>query len=122
MPTQMAPGRPTSAADTVPLMDTEAGDGSNVVPAHKTLPLPTYVRVTNLANGRSIVVRVNDRGPFVANPIIDLSYPAAHKLDITRAGTALVEVEALTPGSLGEVSREVSAGQQVPTLAGGLST
>lgn len=65
--------------------------------AHKTLPIPAYARVTNLANGRSIVVRINDRGPFVKNRIIDLSYTAAHKLDMTRAGTAFVEVEVITP-------------------------
>ena len=66
--------------------------------AHKTLPLPTYARVTNLKNGRSVVVRINDRGPFVANRLIDLSYTAAAKLDMLREGTALVEVRALTPG------------------------
>lgn len=65
--------------------------------AHKTLPLPCYVRVTNLSNGRSIVVKVNDRGPFVANRLIDLSYVAAAKLDILATGTALVEVQAITP-------------------------
>lgn len=64
--------------------------------AHKTLPLPCYARVTNLANGRSVVVRINDRGPFVANRIIDLSYTAAVKLDMVRNGTAFVQVEALT--------------------------
>lgn len=67
--------------------------------AHKTLPIPAYARVTNLANGRSVVVRINDRGPFVANRIIDLSYTAAHKLDMWRAGTAFVEVEVITPES-----------------------
>ncbi len=65
--------------------------------AHKTLPIPAYARVTNLENGRSVVVRINDRGPFVKNRIIDLSYTAAHKLDMTRAGTAFVEVEVITP-------------------------
>ena len=65
--------------------------------AHKTLPLPAYVRVTNLQNGRSIVVRVNDRGPFVGNRIIDLSYTAASKLDMLRNGTAMVEVRAIDP-------------------------
>jgi rare lipoprotein A len=64
--------------------------------AHKTLPLPTYARVTNLRNGRSVVVRINDRGPFVANRLIDLSYTAAAKLDMLREGTTLVEVRALT--------------------------
>jgi rare lipoprotein A len=63
--------------------------------AHKTLPLPAYVRVTNLQNGRSVVVRVNDRGPFVGNRIIDLSYTAAAKLDMLRNGTAMVEVRSI---------------------------
>ena len=64
--------------------------------AHKTLPLPSYVRVTNLANGKSVVVRVNDRGPFHAGRIIDLSYAAAAKLGFVSQGTARVEVRALT--------------------------
>jgi len=64
--------------------------------AHKTLPLPTYVRVRNLNNNRSIVVRVNDRGPFVDNRLIDLSYSAALKLDMVKAGTGLVEVTAIS--------------------------
>jgi len=64
--------------------------------AHKTLPLPTYVRVRNLSNNRSIVVRVNDRGPFVHNRIIDLSYSAAIKLDMIKDGTSLVEVTAIS--------------------------
>lgn len=63
--------------------------------AHKTLPLPCYVQVTNLRNGRSVVVRVNDRGPFVANRLIDLSYSAATRLDMIRDGTALVEVRSV---------------------------
>jgi rare lipoprotein A len=67
--------------------------------AHKTLPLPAYVRVTNLQNGLSIVVRVNDRGPFVGNRIIDLSYTAASKLGMLRNGTAMVEVRSLEPVS-----------------------
>lgn len=63
--------------------------------AHKTLPLPTYVHVRNLRNNKSIVVRVNDRGPFVHNRIIDLSYSAALKLDMITDGTSLVEVTAI---------------------------
>jgi rare lipoprotein A len=63
--------------------------------AHKTLPLPTRVRVTNLTNGRSVIVRVNDRGPFVDNRVIDLSFAAARKLGMVRDGTAMVEVTAL---------------------------
>ena len=69
--------------------------------AHKTLPLPSYVRVRNLRNDRMIVVRVNDRGPFVDNRIIDLSYTAAQKLDMVRDGTALVEVTAIDVDAAG---------------------
>jgi rare lipoprotein A len=64
--------------------------------AHKSLPLPTYVRVRNLRNNRSVIVRVNDRGPFVHNRIIDLSYAAAMKLDMIGDGTSLVEVTAIS--------------------------
>ncbi|MGB7931857.1 MAG: septal ring lytic transglycosylase RlpA family protein [Gammaproteobacteria bacterium] len=63
--------------------------------AHKTLPLPTFARVTNLKNGRSVIVKINDRGPFHPNRIIDLSYVAAAKLGILEYGTGLVEVEAI---------------------------
>jgi rare lipoprotein A len=63
--------------------------------AHKTLPLPTYVQVRNLSNNKTVVVRVNDRGPFVDNRIIDLSYSAALKLDVVQNGTGLVEVTAI---------------------------
>lgn len=76
----------------------EKYDMYSMTAAHKTLPLPSYVRVSNLENGRSIVVRVNDRGPFVQNRIIDLSYAAAEKLDMIKRGTALVEVVAVRPG------------------------
>lgn len=69
--------------------------------AHKTLPLPTYVRVTNLENGRSVVVKVNDRGPFHDKRLIDLSYAAAVKLGVHVKGTAQVEVRALKPGDNG---------------------
>lgn len=65
--------------------------------AHKSLPLPSYVRVTNLANGKSVVVRVNDRGPFHENRLIDLSYAAAVRIGIWPAGTGLVEVRAIGP-------------------------
>ena len=75
----------------------EPYDMYQMTAAHRTLPLPSYVRVTHLGNGRSIVVRVNDRGPFKDDRIIDLSYTAAAKLGMLEAGTALVEVEALTP-------------------------
>jgi len=67
--------------------------------AHPTLPLPTWVRVTNLQNGRSVVIRLNDRGPFSKNRIIDLSRAAARELDMIRTGTALVEVQSLAAGA-----------------------
>jgi rare lipoprotein A len=63
--------------------------------AHRSLPLPSYVTVTNLENGRQIIVRVNDRGPFYQDRIIDLSYAAAIKLDLAQQGTGLVEVRAI---------------------------
>jgi rare lipoprotein A len=65
--------------------------------AHKSLPLPCYARVTNLKNNRSVIVKVNDRGPFHANRLIDLSYTAAWKLGIIGEGTGLVEVTTLDP-------------------------
>jgi len=77
----------------------ETYDMYGMTAAHKTLPLPAYARVTNLQNGRSVVVRVNDRGPFVGNRIIDLSYAAASKLDMLRNGTAMVEVRSVGPGN-----------------------
>ncbi|WP_417358077.1 septal ring lytic transglycosylase RlpA family protein [Gallaecimonas pentaromativorans] len=64
--------------------------------AHKTLPLPSFVRVTNLDNGKQVVVRVNDRGPFHQGRIIDLSYAAAYKLDMLKKGTARVRLEVIT--------------------------
>jgi rare lipoprotein A len=88
--------------------------------AHKSLPLPSYARVTNLSNGKSIVVRVNDRGPFHAGRIVDLSYAAAVKLGVHRTGTARVEVRGLSPG---ENAREpydavaARAAEQAPTAA-----
>ena len=77
--------------------------------AHKSLPLPSYARVTNLANGESVVVRVNDRGPFHEGRIIDLSYAAAVKLGIHQTGTARVEVRALVPGEAGPATQVAAA-------------
>lgn len=79
--------------------------------AHTTLPIPCYVRVTNVANGRSVIVRVNDRGPFINNRIIDLSYAAAYKLDYIRQGTAQVVIERIMPA-------DIRAGR-VPQTSGG---
>ena len=99
--------------------------------AHKTLPLPAYVRVTNLENGKSVVVRVNDRGPFVGNRIIDLSYTAAARLDMLRNGTAMVEVRGIDPRApIGELTTPLTAsaspqsGQPVtaPTTAAATTT
>ena len=73
--------------------------------AHKTLPLPSFARVTNLDNGQSVVVRVNDRGPFHEGRVIDLSYAAAVKLGIVARGTGRVEVRALAPGEAGSSAR-----------------
>lgn len=73
--------------------------------AHKTLPLPTYVKVTNLRNKKSVVVKVNDRGPFHDNRIIDLSYAAAAKLGMLGKGTAQVEVESVDPRDNGNHRR-----------------
>jgi rare lipoprotein A len=80
-------GRPTSSG--------EMYDMHEMTAAHTTLPLPTWVEVTNLSNGKRIVVKVNDRGPFVADRVIDLSYAAANALDIVRSGTARVEIHAV---------------------------
>ncbi|MGZ5569997.1 MAG: septal ring lytic transglycosylase RlpA family protein [Usitatibacter sp.] len=66
--------------------------------AHKTLPIPSYARVTNVRTGQSVVVRINDRGPFHSNRIIDLSYAAAARIGIVATGSGLVEVERLVPG------------------------
>lgn len=75
----------------------EKYDMLGMTAAHKTLPLPTYVEVTNLKNHRTIIVKVNDRGPFASNRIIDLSYVAAKKLGMLSHGTALVKVRAINP-------------------------
>ena len=96
-------GRRTSSGETF--------DMYRMTAAHRSLPLPTYVRVTNLDNGRSTVVRVNDRGPFVDDRLIDLSYAAATRLGVVERGTAPVRVRALTPGeSTGAASGSSAAG------------
>ena len=79
----------------------EPYDMYQMTAAHKILPLPTFVEVTNLANGRKAVLRVNDRGPFKDNRIIDLSYAAAMKLDIVGPGTAFVTIKALPRQRIG---------------------
>lgn len=105
--------RPTSSG--------EPYDMYAMTAAHKTVPIPAYARVTNLGNGRSVIVRINDRGPFVANRIIDLSYTAAHKLDMWRAGTAFVEVEVITPGASAGIARDLTPAPMPATPAAALT-
>ena len=81
--------------------------------AHPTLPIPSYARVTNLANGRSVVVRVNDRGPFHADRIVDLSYTAAYKLGYAANGSARVELQSIVPGTV--VAAAPAAAAPAPT-------
>ncbi len=85
----------------------EPYDMYTMTAAHKTLPLPSYVRVRNMQNNRTVVVRVNDRGPFLHNRLIDLSYAAAAKLGILGTGTGVVEVEAVGPGETPAQTAEV---------------
>lgn len=77
----------------------EIYDMYGMTAAHTILPIPSYARVTNPANGKSVVVRINDRGPFVDGRLIDLSYTAAHKLGILAGGSSVVEVETVIPGA-----------------------
>jgi len=95
-------GRPTSSGEVYNMHAMTA--------AHKTLPIPVYVHVKNLDNGRSIVVRVNDRGPFITGRIIDLSYAAAKKLGVDGPGTANVEISALRAGE----SKPTSVVRSIP--------
>lgn len=76
----------------------EIYDMYGMTAAHTSLPIPSYARVTNPANGKSVVVRVNDRGPFIDSRLIDLSYTAAHKLGVLAGGSSVVEVETIIPG------------------------
>jgi len=98
-------GKPTSSGETYDMRELTA--------AHKTLPIPTWVEVTNLENGESVVVRINDRGPFVGNRIIDLSQRAAEELDMIGAGTARVQVRALDAG-IPDGTRLASASAPAP--------
>lgn len=86
-------GKPTSSG--------ESYDMYAMTAAHTTLPIPSYARVTNLNNGKTVVVRINDRGPFVDGRIIDLSYTAAHRIGVLAGGNAFVEVESILPDGAG---------------------
>jgi rare lipoprotein A len=85
--------------------------------AHTTLPIPSYARVTHLASGKSVVVRINDRGPFVDGRVIDLSYTAAYKLGVLAGGSAMVEVETLIPGAAPPPPVTASAAESEPIVA-----
>ena len=75
----------------------EVYDMYQMTGAHKTLPLPSYIRVTNLINERTVIIRLNDRGPFIDDRIVDLSYAAAHQLRIIEKGSELVKIEMVNP-------------------------
>ncbi len=102
-------GQPTSSG--------ERYDMYAMTAAHRVLPIPSYARVTNLANGRSVVVRINDRGPFHSGRIIDLSYAAAHKLGYVAAGSAKVEVDSIVPGARSEVAVAQPVAAPAPVAA-----
>ena len=102
-------GKPTASG--------EPYDMYAMTAAHPTLPIPSYVRVTHLRNKRSVVVRVNDRGPFHPGRIIDLSYAAAFKLGFIQAGSAQVEVEAILPGPDQQQEQDAAVYLQVGAFA-----
>lgn len=100
-------GKPTASG--------EVYDMYAMTAAHPTLPIPSYARVTNLSNGKSVVVRINDRGPFLANRVVDLSYTAAYKLDVLANGSASVLVETIIPGvASSPQTKAAAASQPVP--------
>jgi len=80
--------------------------------AHKTLPIPSYAQVTNLENHRSIIVRINDRGPFVRNREMDLSYGAAKILDMAQDGTGAIEIKAISPSQALPQLQQIAASQE----------
>lgn len=100
----------------------EPYDMYKMTAAHKTLTLPAYVRVTHLGNDKSVIVRVNDRGPFHANRIIDLSYAAAEKLGITATGTAKVRVEVIDPATYAKSTSPQQSHAETPMMAANTDT
>jgi rare lipoprotein A len=96
----------------------EPYDMFRMTAAHKTLPIPSYAKVTNLANGKSVVVRINDRGPFHSNRIIDLSYAAAARIGIAAKGSGMVEVERVfEPPRQEAAASRAAASQPAPTAS-----
>jgi rare lipoprotein A len=102
-------GKPTSSGEIYDMYAMSA--------AHTVLPIPSYVRVTNVSNGKSVVVRVNDRGPFIDNRLIDLSYTAAYKLGILGGGSGMVEVESIVPGAAAPAAEPTAAAAPAPQPA-----
>jgi rare lipoprotein A len=110
-----------------PTANGERYDMFAMTAAHTTLPIPSYVRVTRVSNGRSVIVRINDRGPFLHNRVIDLSYAAAYRLDMVASGSAEVIVERITPqeirsgswrkGSKASTSASTQTPEPAPTPA-----
>ena len=98
----------------------ETYDMHAMTAAHTTLPLPTWVEVTNLANGKRVVVKVNDRGPFVDNRLIDLSFAAATALDMVRTGTTRVEIRTVAPPL--DAFRAATASAASPSVASPVQT
>ena len=95
----------------------EVYDMYSMTGAHPTLPIPSYVRVSNAANGRSVIIRINDRGPFIGERLIDLSYAAAFRLGYVENGSATVEVEKLIPGVNWPATAAVSPTAAVAAVA-----
>ncbi len=102
-------GKPTSSG--------EPYDMYGMTAAHPVLPIPSYVRVTNVRNGKSVVVRINDRGPFLSDRLIDLSYTAAYKLGVLAGGSALVEVETILPEAYGTYAAASAAAPSTSAAA-----
>ncbi|MGZ5228426.1 MAG: septal ring lytic transglycosylase RlpA family protein [Burkholderiales bacterium] len=104
----------------------EVYDMYGMTAAHPLLPLPSYVRVTNIATGKSVIVRVNDRGPFIDSRLIDLSYTAAHRLGVLAGGSAMVEVEAVIPEAvpdtlIGTARRQTRLADSAAAVAAGVT-
>ena len=97
----------------------EIYDMFKMTAAHPTLPIPSYARVTNLQNGRQVIVRINDRGPFHSGRIIDLSYTAALKLDVLRGGSAELEVERLLPDEIRRMQTARQGRRETPVASAG---
>lgn len=89
--------------------------------AHRTLPIPCYLRVTNLSNQKSVIVRVNDRGPFSSKRIVDLSYAAAKQLDLIRGGSSQVKISVILPGEENTDTVATDAGQTTPPVTAELA-